>query len=131
MAKTAIPQPARKTKQSSIRDVLGAFSDPTRLRILHLLLRGETCVGDLVSILRISQPRVSRHLASLRRARLVEVRKSGLWSFYSLAAAKTKFHQRLLDCVAIACEELPAIRADESRATQILKSGGCCPEDHQ
>src|ERR1700682_838503 len=104
MNKTSAAQSSQKTKQATINHVLGAFSDPIRLRILHLLLRGETCVGDMVQILRISQPRVSRHLASLRRARLVEVRKSGLWCFYSLAPAKTKFHQRLLDCVGSACE---------------------------
>jgi ArsR family transcriptional regulator len=123
--KTSTP----KSAPDSINHVLGAFSDPTRLRILHLLLRGEVCVGDLVKILRISQPRVSRHLASLRRARLVEVRKSGLWCLYSLSPAKSKFHQHLLECVASACDEVAAIEADDARATRILKSGGCCPEE--
>jgi len=63
-----------------------AFSDPVRLRILHLLQSGEFCVGDIVKVLRLPQPRVSRHLAYLRRAGLVKVRQNGLWKFYSLAA---------------------------------------------
>ena len=42
-----------------------AFSDRNRLRILHLLQGGEMCVGDIVDILQVPQPRVSRHLAYL------------------------------------------------------------------
>jgi DNA-binding transcriptional ArsR family regulator len=54
-----------------------AFSDRTRLRILHLLSEGELCVGDLVGVLRVPQPTASRHLAYLRRAGLVVTRKNG------------------------------------------------------
>ena len=77
-----------------------AFSDRTRLRILHVLQGGELCVGDIVEILQAPQPRISRHLAYLRKANLVAVRKSGLWSHYSLAPAKTAFHRKLLACLA-------------------------------
>jgi len=66
-----------------------AFSDRTRLRILHVLQGGELCVGDIVEILQAPQPRISRHLAYLRKANLVLVRKSGLWSHYSLAPTNT------------------------------------------
>ena len=104
-----------------------AFSDRTRLRILHLLQDGELCVGDLVEILQVPQPRASRHLAYLRKAGLVVVRKSGLWSYYSLAPAKTPFHRNLLRCLATCFREVPEIQADESRAARIRKSGGCCP----
>jgi ArsR family transcriptional regulator, arsenate/arsenite/antimonite-responsive transcriptional repressor len=45
-----------------------AFSDRTRLRILSLLRSREVCVGDLVEILQVPQPRISRHLAYLRKA---------------------------------------------------------------
>lgn len=68
-----------------------AFSDRTRLRILHLLQHGELCVGDIVESLRAPQPRISRHLAYLRKANLVVVRKAGQWSHYSLAPAKERF----------------------------------------
>src|SRR5437867_396847 len=66
-----------------------ALADPTRLRILHLLQGGELCVGDLVKVLDVPQPTASRHLAYLRRARLVSVGKRGLWCFYALAPAAT------------------------------------------
>jgi len=104
-----------------------AFSDRTRLRILHLLLRGETCVGDLVESLQVPQPKVSQHLAHLRKAGLVTVRKSGLWSYYSLTAAQTSFHIKLLECLADCFSHVPEIQADEQRARKIGEAGGCCP----
>jgi len=104
-----------------------AFSDRTRLRILHLLDAGELCVGDLVAILRVPQPTASRHLAYLRKAGLVLARKVGLWSFYSLAPAQSSFQQKLLECLADCFCEVPEIKADSSAAAKIRKSGGCCP----
>ena len=70
-----------------------AFSDPTRLRILHLLRRQEHCVGDLMALLRLPQAKTSRHLAYLRRAGLVRAREQGLWSYYSLVPAREALHR--------------------------------------
>jgi ArsR family transcriptional regulator, arsenate/arsenite/antimonite-responsive transcriptional repressor len=105
-----------------------AFSDRTRLRILHILQAGELCVGDIVEILQAPQPRISRHLAYLRKAKLVLVRKSGLWSHYCLAPPKAPFHRKLLECLAKCFSEVPEIQADSARAAKIRKSGGCCPK---
>jgi ArsR family transcriptional regulator len=105
-----------------------AFSDPTRLRILHLLLDGEKCVGDLVEILRMQQPKVSRHLAYLRRAGLVDARRDGLWIHYSLTTARTAFQKNLVACLESCFEDVPEIKADRKRAEQVKKSGGCCPK---
>ena len=112
----------------SIDLMFRAFSDRTRLRILHVLQDGELCVGDIVEILQAPQPRISRHLAYLRKASLVTVRKSGLWSHYSLARAKTPFHRKLLECLAKCFGEVPELQADSARAAKIRKSGGCCPK---
>src|SRR5262245_10546907 len=87
-----------------------AFAERTRLRILYLLLGGEMCVADLVAVLRLEQPSVSRHLAYLRKARLVAVRKDGLWKHYSLAAASTSFRQKLLECLPCCFQEVPEIQ---------------------
>ncbi len=54
-----------------------AFSDRTRLRLLNMLGTGEVCVCDLVRVLAVPQPKVSRHLAYLRRAGLVSGGKKG------------------------------------------------------
>jgi len=119
----------QQTEVSSGVDLMfRAFSDRTRLRILHVLQGGELCVGDMVEILLAPQPRVSRHLAYLRKASLVTVRKSGLWSHYSLAPAKTPFHRKLLECLASSFGEVPELQADSARAAKIRESGGCCPK---
>jgi ArsR family transcriptional regulator len=104
-----------------------AFSDRTRLRVLYLLRHGEICVGDLVELLHIEQPKASRHLSYLRRAGLVEVRKAGLWSYYRLAPADDPFHAKLLECLACCFAEVPEIRKDQARAARLRRSGACCP----
>jgi len=120
-----------KTKHTEAQDAVDlmfrAFSDRTRLRILHVLRGGELCVGDIVESLCAPQPRISRHLAYLRKAELVVVRKSGLWSHYSLAPAKTPFHRELLECLAKCFGAVRELQADNARAAKIRKSGGCCP----
>jgi ArsR family transcriptional regulator, arsenate/arsenite/antimonite-responsive transcriptional repressor len=61
------------------------LADPTRLRLLNLLACGETCVCELTDTLRVVQPKVSRHLAHLKRAGLVEARRNGKWTHYHWA----------------------------------------------
>jgi ArsR family transcriptional regulator, arsenate/arsenite/antimonite-responsive transcriptional repressor len=61
------------------------LSDPTRLRLLNLLACGETCVCELTDTLRAVQPKVSRHLARLKRAGLVDARRDGKWMHYRWA----------------------------------------------
>jgi ArsR family transcriptional regulator len=106
-----------------------AFSDPTRLRILRLLQAGECCVGDLVSILELPQPSVSRHLAYLREAGLVNDRKQGLWVYYSLTSAEGDFHRSLLGCLECCFALVPELQADARRAAELRQSGGCCPPE--
>lgn len=104
-----------------------AFADRTRLRLLHLLGAREWCVGDLVDILRLPQAKVSRHLAYLRKAGLVEVREEGLWNFYSLAPAEEKFHRKLLECLGACFGGVPELVKDRKRAGLMRAKGGCCP----
>lgn len=68
-----------------IVDFFTSLADPTRLRIVNLLLRsGELCVCDIYEVLQLSQPKVSRHLAFLKLRGLLLDRSVGLWSLYSL-----------------------------------------------
>lgn len=114
-----------------ISSMFRAFSDPTRLRILRLLQSGECCVGDLVSILELPQPSVSRHLAYLREAGLVADRRTGLWVYYSLTPAEGEFHRSLLCCLESCFREVPELQADAHRAALLRESGGCCPEERK
>lgn len=107
--------------------LLKAFADATRLRILHVLAQGETCVGDLVSILCVTQPTASRHLGRLRRAGLVKVRADGRWVHYSLAPARSAFHRRLIGCLGSCFREEPQLARDLARAADLRRTGGCCP----
>jgi ArsR family transcriptional regulator len=111
--KTAQPKPAPK-----VDVIFRAFSDRTRLRILHMLRGGELCVCDIVAVLGVPQPKASRHLAYLRRAGLVTVRKQGQWSYYQLTAARTTFHQKLLDCLGCCFADVPELAKDAKRLAQ-------------
>ncbi len=113
-----------KTQAASRVDLMfRAFSDRTRLRILHLLGDGELCVCHLVDVLDVPQPKASRHLAYLRKAGLVLARKEGLWSYYRLAPARNAFHQKLLDCLGCCFRDVPELADDGKRLAARLK---CC-----
>src|SRR5688572_20245207 len=73
--------------------------DPTRIRILTLLVAGELCVCDLVELLGLPQSTVSRHLRYLHRAGLVEVSRDWKFAHYRLADANLPVHHTLLGCV--------------------------------
>ena len=75
------------------------FADPTRIRILSLLAAGELCVCDIVAILGLPQPTVSRHLAYLRRMGLVEATREWKFAHYRLAEPDHDVHRNLLSCV--------------------------------
>lgn len=66
---------------NDLLDIMRALADPTRLRIIFLVLRLELSVGELVQILGQSQPRVSRHVRILDEAGILERRKEGSWVF--------------------------------------------------
>jgi ArsR family transcriptional regulator len=65
--------------------LFAALADRTRLRILNILRGREVCVCYFVELLDETQPKISRHLAYLRRAGLVNARREGKWIHYSLA----------------------------------------------
>jgi ArsR family transcriptional regulator len=112
--------------RSKVDLLFRAFSDRTRLRLLHLLREGEVCVGDLATVLRAPQPTISRHLAYLRRVGLVRARKQGLWVFYSLAAVRGGFHKSLLACLDSCFAEVPELKQDARRYRRLPRSGRCC-----
>ena len=102
-----------------------AFADPTRLRILNLLGEGELCVCHLVDLLDASQPKISRHLALLRRAGLVSVRVDGPWRHYALAADATGLAATLLGCVRDCLSDFDELRADRERGALVNTNTSC------
>ncbi|MEZ5573017.1 MAG: metalloregulator ArsR/SmtB family transcription factor [Halioglobus sp.] len=67
--------------------IFSALSNPIRLRCLYLLaVSGELCVCELVEALRIPQPSISKSLAGLKAAGLIQDRREANWTYYSLRA---------------------------------------------
>jgi ArsR family transcriptional regulator, arsenate/arsenite/antimonite-responsive transcriptional repressor len=75
----------RKSQSGQPALLFKTLADPTRLRLLNLLACGETCVCELTDTLGVVQPKVSRHLARLKRAGLVNARRDGKWMHYRWA----------------------------------------------
>jgi ArsR family transcriptional regulator, arsenate/arsenite/antimonite-responsive transcriptional repressor len=74
-----------------------ALADRTRLRLINLIGDAEICVCFLVEVLETNQPKISRHLAYLRRAGIVQARQDGKWVHYSLAKIKDPPAAGILD----------------------------------
>ena len=100
-----------------------ALADGTRLRILGLLLAGEVCVCDIQDSLKSPQSKISRHLAYLRRARLVETRREGLWIHYRLGTVPDPVLAAIVDAVRHALTHTDVVRRDGVR---LQKRTGCC-----
>lgn len=112
-----MPQP----KSAVALDVLfRALADPTRLRLLNLIADREICVCYLVEILRMSQPKVSRHLAYLRRAGIVASRREGKWMHYRLAAPKDEVAASILQ------ETLRHLREKREMRQDVARLGDAC-----
>ncbi len=103
-----------------------AVADPTRLRILALLIGDELCVCDLVAVLGVPQPTASRHLAYLRKAGLVAARRDGQWIYYRLARSRTAVQKKLLECVQVCFRYVPELEADSKRLPRVKALNQCC-----
>lgn len=80
--------------------LLKLLSDPTRLRSLMLLRQeGELCVCELTYALGEIQPKISRHLAALRDARIVTDRRAGQWIHYRINPKLPAWALDILDAV--------------------------------
>lgn len=75
---------ARSLKALDLVRFFAALSDPTRLRLVNLMGGREVCVCYFVEVLGQSQPKISRHLAYLRNAGVVPVRRDGKWMHYRI-----------------------------------------------
>lgn len=113
-----------KRSGSSLDHLFRALADPTRLRLLNLVADREVCVCHFVSILRIGQPKVSRHLAYLRRAGIVAARREGRWMHYRLVVPGDSAAAGILRVTLEHLKNVPEMRRDLAR----LGSACCAPE---
>lgn len=96
-----------------------ALSDPTRLRLLSLMKDREICVCYLQEVLNTNQPKISRHLAYLKRAGLVEARRDGKWTHYRLKKQDG-------DVQKILSQSLLRLRRESQIATDFQKLQSVC-----
>ncbi len=99
-----------------------ALGDRTRLRLLNLMRGGEVCVCFAVDSLGELQPKVSRHLAYLRKAGLVSARRDGKWVRYGVAEPDDPETAEILQGVLAWAERDPEMRLDRER----YAAAGCC-----
>ena len=95
-----------------------ALSDPTRLRLLSLMRHREICVCYLQEVLKTNQPKISRHLAYLKRAGLVEARRDGKWTHYRLKKQPGDV-QKILSQTLLRLGRESQVRSDFQRLEQV------------
>ena len=110
--------------------LLGALADPTRLRLIRLLLQGELCVCELVDALQMPQYKVSRHLRRLRATRIVEARRDGRWMHYRIGrrGEPNGLRTDLLKVLDDHLAKRPEIMRDDDRLSRRLglrRAGHC------
>lgn len=104
--------------------------DETRLRLLHLLVRGPLCVCHVQEILGAPQVKISKHLAYLRERGLVECAREGNWMIYALPRQPSPELEANLACLQDCVRENPVFRRDAARwqklAPKLAAAGPCC-----
>ena len=98
-----------------LEGVFKALADKTRLRILALLGNNEVCVCHLHDSLGVPQPTVSRHLAYLRRARLVDVRRDGVWMHYQISKSLDPGVRTVVDAAVDVLRQVPTTTQDRKQ----------------
>ena len=98
-----------------------ALADRTRLRLLNLLRDGEVCVCFFAGALDTNNPKISRHLAYLKRADLVSGRRDGKWMHYSLKRPTTPAAADVFDATMKMLENDPEMKEDRRQLAEY-----CC-----
>jgi ArsR family transcriptional regulator len=105
-----------------LAQTIKALSDPIRLRIVLLLqAEGELCVCDLMAVLKAPQSTVSRHLAYLKRSCWVDIRREGVWMYYSLSQDSCDICNELLQTLKRHASNLPEAASDRAALSAFLK----------
>jgi ArsR family transcriptional regulator len=114
----------RKKKQLPLDLLFRTLADRTRLRLLNLIADKEICVCYFVEILKTSQPKISRHLAYLRRAGIVAARRQGRWMHYRLVAPNDAVSAAILKETLAHLRQMPEMQGDLAK----LETRCCSPD---
>lgn len=108
-------------KAYNIERFFQALGDNTRLRLLNLMGDQEICVCYFVEIIGAPQPKISRHLAYLRSAGIVDARREGKWMHYRIVMPPHIGATQILKQALASLKEDKAMQADTARLTK-----ACC-----
>ena len=111
-------------REYSIALLFKALADTTRLRLINLIGEDEVCVCFFVEVLKINQPKISRHLAYLRRAGVVSARRDGKWMHYRLIEPPDPHAANIFREVRASLAEESAMKSDRARLRKIC----CAPQ---
>src|SRR5579863_6729178 len=114
----------KRDKSFPIELLFRALADRTRLRLLNLIADKEICVCYFVEILGMSQPKLSRHLAYLRRAGIVAARRQGRWMHYRLLVPHDAVASAILTETLAHLRQMSDMQADLSS----LDTSCCSPD---
>jgi len=106
---------------ASTVNLLRLLADPTRLRLLLLLHEAELTVAELQEILGMGQSRISSHLAQLKRAGLVEDRRSGKHAYYGAKSSQANGAARVTELVRTLAREIPESGQDRTALKLVLR----------
>jgi ArsR family transcriptional regulator len=112
------------SKSASLASLFAALADTTRLRLLNLMSGREVCVCYFVEILRQGQPKVSRHLAYLRKAGIVAARREGKWMHYRIVPQADEASASILAAVLGSMDSDRQMQADLAK----LERACCAPQ---
>src|SRR5689334_17726645 len=108
-------------KEFPLELLFQALADPTRLRLLNLMGEQEICVCYFVDVLKTSQPKISRHLAYLRRAGIVSARRDGKWMHYRVVMPRDRHAAEVLRTTLDALAADKELQRDKDRL-----AAACC-----
>jgi ArsR family transcriptional regulator len=115
---------AHTAKSVPLAGLFAALADTTRLRLLNLMAGREVCVCYFVEILRQGQPKISRHLAYLRRAGIVSARREGKWMHYRITPPTDTSAASILNATLASFGSDKKMQADRSK----LDRACCAPQ---
>lgn len=102
--------------------VFKALADKNRARILKMLEERELCVCQIMAVLGLKQPTISKHLSVLKKAGLVEGRRNGTWIFYRLSHRRqNNFDQAQLGLLRNWLNDDSVVKVDRTRLAKVLK----------
>ena len=112
------------SKSASLAGLFAALADATRLRLLNLMDGREVCVCYFVEILRQGQPKISRHLAYLRKAGIVSARREGKWMHYRILPQADEAGASILTAVLASLRGDRQMQGDRTK----LERACCAPQ---